>query len=444
LYKGGVITGKVTDSSGQPLVKAKVAVHRVRNGDGSRLRVQQDWGDVETDDRGMYRAYGLAEGSYTVLLDQIDQYEDDGARDQAPTYYPSSTVDTAVEVTVRRGDEVGGIDIIHRGLRGHAVSGKCSGGKSKVPSSELYVTLVRTKDGVIHSSRWDGYAKSGAFSFFGVPDGDYYVVAQDDRDDPGAASSPVRIRVAGRDVIGLDLRLVPFGSIEGRLVIESLPRSANTGPCAPKRQLTAQEIVVRISRESDGVDDLNAALFGDIGTSVTDENGNIVLGNLAPGRYRVSLDLVAEDLYVRSITMGGRYPKQRNQAGVFAIKSGERIKGLVFTVANGAAGLRGRAAGLNQTPNLSMGVQVHLVPAEPDRANDEMRYHQTGLNENGDFIFKNIPPGRYWLLRRSTKAESQSVAPEAISRAALRRESVTANNSIQLQPCQSTTDYFLR
>jgi len=53
LLKGGVITGKVTDESGEPLIKASVGVYRVRDGEGLLSRQPQGSDDAETDDRGI-------------------------------------------------------------------------------------------------------------------------------------------------------------------------------------------------------------------------------------------------------------------------------------------------------------------------------------------------------------------------------------------------------
>ena len=49
----------------------------------------------------------------------IDNYD---ALDGAPTYYPSSSADTATEVAVNAGQETGGIDIRARADNGHDVA----------------------------------------------------------------------------------------------------------------------------------------------------------------------------------------------------------------------------------------------------------------------------------------------------------------------------------
>jgi len=55
---------------------------------------------------------------------------------------------------------------------------------------------------VIQAERWQGHDEKRAFALYGVPDGDYLLIAQDDHDEPSAASQPLRVKVAGSDVPG--------------------------------------------------------------------------------------------------------------------------------------------------------------------------------------------------------------------------------------------------
>src|SRR5712692_3406459 len=143
LVKGGVITGKVTNSSGDPVIGAVVRAIKLREADNRPVRTRRDisseftdsissmLGPYKTDDRGIYRIYGLAAGYYQVAagggggrgfsLGATGAYDSD-----APTYFPSSTLDTAAEVTLHAGDEVTNIDIRYRDNRGHSLSGTVS------------------------------------------------------------------------------------------------------------------------------------------------------------------------------------------------------------------------------------------------------------------------------------------------------------------------------
>ena len=102
-------------------------------------------GDTLTDDRGVYRFYGLTSGSYLIIASGHNEYyyEPNAYETDAPTYYPSSTRDTAMPVTVRAGEEITGIDIRYRGEPGHAISGNINVGvASDLPEVGLGLTLI--------------------------------------------------------------------------------------------------------------------------------------------------------------------------------------------------------------------------------------------------------------------------------------------------------------
>lgn len=129
MLRGGVITGKVTSATGQPLIRIPVRAIRVRDESGlpDNTAVGNFRPQRTTDDRGIYRLYGLAPGYYLVsaggsiqnALNQATPYHG-----RIVMYYPSATRDAATEVKLIGGDEVRGIDIRYRGESGFAISGK--------------------------------------------------------------------------------------------------------------------------------------------------------------------------------------------------------------------------------------------------------------------------------------------------------------------------------
>lgn len=123
LIKGGVITGRVTGPTGEPVVSATVVAERTHDLEGRRVRPDSE--GRRTDDRGIYRIYGLKPGRYVVRVNAgsgvyVGWSE---STDETPTYYPSSPRDAAVEITVRAGEEVGGVDIQRRAERGRTITG---------------------------------------------------------------------------------------------------------------------------------------------------------------------------------------------------------------------------------------------------------------------------------------------------------------------------------
>jgi len=66
LIRGGVITGRVTNAVGEPVVGIQVSAIRVRDTEGKPLQASYNSSQRSTDDRGVYRLYGLQPGGYIV------------------------------------------------------------------------------------------------------------------------------------------------------------------------------------------------------------------------------------------------------------------------------------------------------------------------------------------------------------------------------------------
>src|SRR5262249_46949575 len=141
-----------------------------------------------------------------------------------PTYYPSSTRDTAVEVSVRSAEETSGIDIRYRGEPGHAVSGTISGTFDNKSNSGVSVMLYRAKaDSPEATTFVSNNATSRSFAIYGLADGEYELMAQRlGGGGDGVASAPRRVSVKAADLTGIDLALSPLGRISGRVVLEAL------------------------------------------------------------------------------------------------------------------------------------------------------------------------------------------------------------------------------
>src|SRR5262249_46888657 len=122
--------------------------------------------------------------------------------------------------------------------------------------------------------------------------------------------------------------------------------------------------------------------------------------------------------------------------------------GSATTSGEAGGGEKGRVAA-DQDGKLPEKIGPPLIPAEKEAADDALRYAQANAGGDGGFHFKNIAPGRYYLLAKPIKddaAGKASARPQAwdnSERAALRREAEAAGNVIELQNCQRVTDYKL-
>ena len=462
MIKGGVITGTVTSSTGEPVIGVRVNPIRLRDlknrpAHQTAFDIQREW---KTDDRGVYRIYGLAPGAYIIATGGrgiipllTSAYDID-----APTYFPSATRDTAAEVIVHSGEELTGIDIRYRDSRGHMISGNVKG---TAAASAMSVATVVLSDAATES--FVGMAITpmapGAhgFSFAAVPDGEYMVVAT--ASDYTSASSPRRVVVKGGDVGGVELALAPYGSISGRVTLEPIEGAERKPECKDRRAASIEEAVVlaRLDEKNKPKEQQPAgkgfSLFPFPIDSTPNNKGEFKVGMLEAARYHVEPRFPSEDWYVRSITLPAdppaTQPKDAALNGV-AVKAGDHLTGMSVTITEGAAGLRGRILPSSDAARLPDRLRVHLVPAEKEAADETLRFAEAAAQSDGLFALSNLQPGKYWILIRrgadeaSTEAQPRPVAWDAEGRAKLRKEAEAANTAIDLQPCQRVSDYVLR
>jgi len=450
LVRGGVITGRVTDVAGEPLVGVGINLYRVRDLEGNRAPRDGQDQETRTDDRGIYRAFGLGPGAYIIGV-EVDSGGGLGGRD-VPTWYPSTTRDAATEVTVQAGQEVPNIDIRHRGVAGYAISGMVSGETdSSSPFGGAGVTLfdAATKAPTAFVSA----NESKSFILTGLSDGEYEICAQlYSQDEVGAASLLSHVTIKGADVTGINLKLVGLSSLAGRIAIER--ETSNTASRCENKN-TVEEILIRARSEGRNPRSVNLLLAESdwrVNRIAPDAKGEFTLKRLEAGSYRLEFDLPGDNLYVRSITQpaaasaGGTARKADAARAPISLKSGEKLNGIEVTLGEGAASLNGRVVAARENQKLSPHLRVHLVPAEPTAADDVLRYAETMAGKNGAFAFRYLAPGKYWLLARSLSdadANNETVRPaafDAVARVKLRREAEAAKNEIALQPCQRAKD----
>jgi hypothetical protein len=456
MIKGGVITGTVTNSNGEPVVGVKITTIRVRDGESRAIQgAGQSGMSRQTDDRGVYRAYGLLPGTYLVVASGGGQmsYPSTAYDTEVPTYYPSTTRDAAGEVVVRAGQEAGGIDIRYRGDRGFIVSGTLSGalGDDSLGMRGVVVSLTHRSSGAVESRAFVQLRTGKSFAVYGVPDGDYDLVAQMDVGrENSAASSPRHVVVKGTDVTGIDLSLAPLGSIAGRAVLEKIPAAERASDCKVTRITTLEELVI-ISRrdEKTAAKSLPGAGIAALIDGSPDEKGAFKISSLAAGRHRIELRLPTDDWFVKAMSSGGSAAKQSDAAAWIVISPSQRVTDLTVTLGEGAASLRGKVVAASEGARLPA-LQVHLVPAETEAVDNVIRFAEVRVDSEGGFSVSNIAPGRYYLVARAVPDDQimernpQPLSLDAASRAKLRREAQAANVVVELQRCQRIVGYELK
>ena len=459
LMKGAVITGTVTGPDG-PLVAVGVFAMRVRDTEGKQLVAGQASYERHTDDRGVFRFYGLIPGSYLVYAarPRTGTIMPSAYDDNVPVFYPSSTRDTAAEILVREGDEVSA-DLRYRAELGHAISGRINkvievGGPTF--RNQLNISIIDAHN----RTSIAGFAlEVPDFAFYGLPDGDYELTAgqyvSTSRDQ--LRSPPLRVSVRGADITGLNLSLAPLASIDGQLVIEQDPKLQ----CGQRRDSAAQETMIWVRRyepptrsaDAKAGDPVSVSATNYTTSAVSNAKGSFSWKNLPGGSYRVDPVAPASGWYVRSISKGlADTPAAKIAAASIArdgisVRNGEHLTGLVVTITEGAAQVQGRVAA-TEAQTVPPRPVVYLVPAEPNAAENVLRFYEARAETNGAFTLNNVAPGSYWIVTRPFEESApltpaKSIRRDAALRAKVFQEAESQKKALILKPCEELKDFDL-
>jgi hypothetical protein len=438
--RGGVITGTVTGPAGEPVVAINVRAIRVRDENGRRIRESGFTFSRDTDDRGVYRVYGLPTGSYLLMAGArtFDLSSDYASR--APTYYPSSTPDTAAEITVGAGQEVTGADIRYRAERGHTISGTVTGGLPPDLSGGFSVSLTHIASGLSPYQAFNPTMERGrGFAFYGVADGEYELYVQSFGRGEDISSANRRVVVRGADITGLEIEIKPLGAISGRALLEPSETA-----CKKDRVSLVEEIMLVARLDEKKAEGRFGSSFRGFAEGPATDKGEFTLRNLEAGRYSFTARLPDDSWYIREIasTAAGRTINIARNG--IALKPGERVTDITVMIAEGAASVGGRIA---QEKENADRMRAYLVPVEKENIDNPLRYGDTAIKSDGSFQFKNVAPGRYLLVARAVADEDWGSPPriwDAEGRKKLRSEAEATNAVVELKPCQKIGDYIFR
>lgn len=473
LLRGGVITGRVTDARGDAAAGVRVNLVRVRTLEGAPVReVNRFMASLErtTDDRGVFRSYGLLPGVYVVSAGgrfSTNFFGLTAHTDEAPTFYPSATRDAATEVTVRAGEEVGAVDVRLRGERGHAVSGTVAGLTESSNAEQTTILNVISADSTEYAGQFSVYgrAESEGFSIDGLTDGDYDLIAERFDTTKGwrrSASFSRRVQIRGADVTGLRVTLAPLASLSGRLVFET-PPAVNLKPSTPAAKPAAAEegkAPAAAARACKGTAEelwagaavvarREAVVAGQTfpaNESSTHEDspngkGEFTFQSIVAGTYRLDFKL-GPGYFVTGVRRGSRPADAASS--VVRLAQGEQVADVTVTAAYGAASVAGRVSFPECETCANARARVYLVPQERERADDVLRYSEAtadGKVREGEFSFDAVAPGRYTLVALPEPAPKRGAQErpaflDADSRARLRREAEARGTRITLAPCE--------
>jgi hypothetical protein len=383
LVRGGVITGKVTTADNRPVIEERVYLIPVDPAANQRGQGFQPSG-FATDDRGIYRMFGLAAGRYKVAVGQSEDrsYISGGAGRPyyKQTFHPDvSDISKATIVEVTEGSETANVDLnLGRMTQTYAVSGRILDGETEQPlgNVRLGVQLVVNSQRRSFGNSNTTTNKQGEFKLENLAPGKYgfFVFPQPES---SLRLHDVPFEIIDRDVEGVVVKTAKSATLSGSIALEN----------SDDKALFAKLLKLRIDAyvESEGPS------FGHRGSINAD--GSFRITGLETGKARLSLGSQdRESLKGFSISRVER--EGTPQTEDIVIREGEDIHGVRIVVSFGSASIRGVVKVENGT--LPADARVFIRATKVGETNPGMR--PPHVDARGHFIFEGLSGGTYDLV----------------------------------------------
>jgi hypothetical protein len=428
LTKGGVITGRVTDSGGRPLEGLWINVREVRTINGRVTYAAVPANDVVptastapivayTDDRGIYRIYGLPPGTFLVSAYQMDgdplrtfeptsSADLDWARATAPTakrplsdqsvrkpdpapsvgYVPvyfAGTPDpsAATTITLGAGEERAGADFVVQAVRFSTISGQLTGPAGEPVSGVTLFAVAPPVDGALHGGipPMGGSDAQGRFTIRGVPPGRFTVLARA-KGLFGQASVDVQ---GAANPSGVNVQMLPGVAVSGRVVM------------ADGSALPAEVLRTRIRLSSPPSPSGVSLALQPVDLA---KDGTFRFEAVGPGTYSLVATLAGTDTWMIKSMAGSR----RNlQSEALEVTDRQPIDDIVVTFTDRVTEISGHL--LDQARKPAPDFHILVFPADRrlwSLGRDRLR---PGVrpDASGRYRIVGLPPGDYLLAALS-------------------------------------------
>lgn len=389
LVRGGVITGRVTDADGKPVIEERVQLIRVREESGRppMRNPSSNVQSVQTDDRGVYRFFGLDAGRYRVAAgvatdDGMIMTNMSGNR-YARTFHPDVIVEAEAKIIeVEAGGVADGVDItLGRGVKGYAASGRVIDAETNKPVAGVMIgfTIASGFGGVMGAAPVTTNSL-GEFRIEGLTPNSYAVYAQNQAGSD-TYSEPVRFEIAGGNVSGLEVKLQRGGSISGATTVEGVRDPAILA------QLAGLRVFVNYVSED------RMARFGGNSSSTVNPDGSFRLTGLRPGKFR----LHAAPMGASKGLALQRIEYQNAEAKELELRAGEHLVGVRLVFIHGQGSIVGRVEvkGGTLPPDARIMVTARREGQTPSPYASNF---SAQVDSRGQFLLEGLPPGNYKLM----------------------------------------------
>jgi len=385
LQRGGVITGRITDASGRPRIQERINLIRIDEAGRRQPFYVANYSMSGTDDRGVYRIYGLPPGQYKVSagVEPERHYARAGQGDTyfLRTFYPGTTDETKANVVeVTAGSEATDIDIsLGRPEKTYTASGRIIDAETGKPVANLvYGYGVLQPDGrsLMSASFGQRSDEKGQFRIEGILAGRYVALISNE-DAGGIYGDLTPLQITDADVTNIEIKTHRGSTISGIVILEDADNQAGAAKFSEIRLGAFSQ--TNMSRGSD---------------IKINPDGSFRATGFPPGKVGFYLNNYPrrEGFSVIRIERDGV-----EQQGSIEVGAGENISGVRLVLAYGSGKLVGRIKleGVSLTKGARLFVQAQRLGTP---ANLENRF-QTEADERGRFVLEGLLAGEYevWI-----------------------------------------------
>jgi protocatechuate 3,4-dioxygenase beta subunit len=410
LVRGGVITGRVTDANGNPVINERVSLSSVdTNGKQQAFPINLNAEMFLTDDRGVYRYFGLPPGRYLVSVGQETgggSVSESNRGFYRRVFYPGVTDAARAElVEVKEGGEATDIDFkLGQREKTFTISGRVVDASGQpVPGSDVSVSLFDKA-----ANRWRVWTSGrpvndrAEFNYAGWPPGQYGLSSM-----PNAVrndySDLVVAEVKDKDIEDLEIKLQRGAIISGTVAVE--------GAADPIAALSEAKVFLRaISLEANN--------FSESLTAARPQpNGGFELKAMPPGKLRLEVISENNKLQLARIERRGA-----PLAEAFDLKPAEQISGVRVVLTAVAGALRGRLLLPGALPD---GWQISVKARRVDSG--DLLEQTAKLDASLNFVLQ-LAAGEYEIIVTLTSRNPGDAAIEA----ARRRVSISSGSTTEV------------
>lgn len=388
LVRGGVITGQITDAEGRPVIAQSLRVFAVvtlPDGQTQFRDTPGDWVERMTDDRGIYRVFGLPPGSYVIGAGGEGSFF---SRSKYPAiYYPEATDQRqAKPIPVKAGEEVTGINLrLGVSRKTYQAIGRVIEADNGKPVPNIRISCAQAPNQSETESE-GGYGEGstdrlGNFRLTSLKRGKYFCNLHAGwLETTEFYSEHTSFDIADGDISGVEIKALRGGSISGFSLIE--------GSSDPKVKSKLTQIMIYAQSEPENEQDRESQPSSHHQTQIKPD-GTFLITGVAPGKVSLNAHNVGDRaLSFLRLERGGAIIQES-----FPLAKGEKVTDLrlVFTVGTGV--IRGQIQATSPQPPVST----------PFRIQAKLHGNSTGawfgnlVDDKGRFELSSLPNGEYEL-----------------------------------------------